>query len=216
MSRDFRGLRVLNIAATTGPTTLLISTNRLRLCGWSLSASDATGLEATNTQVAPLAATTIATLPNTPAGEYTVKWQVELVGPAAAADQNNFRLFVGGNVVATSLNQGAAGNYIQSDVNIVVPAGGASVRIQNIGAGTAAVTYGASLTLTQAVTAEGSFVSAGHTLGVFSAAPSAVDKIFVSEEGIYVPNDLAMVLNSGTVSGCVYVRMAEKYDELAK
>lgn len=213
MSRDFRGLRAINIPATTGPTTLPITTAKVRLCGWSLSGSDATGLEATGQQTSPGAATTIVTLPATPAGEYTVEWTVELQGAAAAADQNNFRLFVGSTVIATSENTGAAGRYQQNNEQIQVPAGGASVRIQNIGAGTVGIVYVATITLLSAATAEGNFAGSGLTLGVFSAAPSATDKIFISEEGIYVPNDLSMVINTGTVSGCVYVRMQEKYSD---
>lgn len=80
------------------------------------------------------------------AGTYNLQWQVQLVGAAAAADANNFQVTVGATQVAVSQNSGAAGTYPQPSLTIVIPAGGATVAIKSIGAGTVGVTYGAQLT----------------------------------------------------------------------
>lgn len=96
------------------------------------------------TASAPAAGATIASI-TLPAGSYTVQWELGLSGTLAAADADNLGLFVGATQVATSENQGAAGNWPQVPVAIEVASGGTTVALKAIGAGTAGSVYTASL-----------------------------------------------------------------------
>lgn len=78
------------------------------------------------------------------AGTYQVYWPVVLSGPAGAGDADNFGLYVGGVLAATSANAGAAGSYPQSST-VTVATGGQLLTVQAIAAGTAGVTYGAAV-----------------------------------------------------------------------
>jgi hypothetical protein len=79
-----------------------------------------------------------------------VQWLAGLSGTLAApADVNNLALFVGAVQVGVSVNEAVVGNYPQLPASIEVPAGGATVSVKTIGAGTAASVYSASLTAQQ-------------------------------------------------------------------
>lgn len=107
----------------------------------------AAGLSATGTAGSPAAGATIASIA-APAGDFTVSWLISLGGTVAAADTNNFGVFVGAVQVAQSVNPGSSFTSIaQQPVNIQVPPGGATVAIKAIGAGTAGSNYNAELTL---------------------------------------------------------------------
>lgn len=96
----------------------------------------------------PAAAATIATL-TLASEEWTVNWEVQLDGTVAAADENNFGLYVGATLVATSVNPPTAGGpYLQESQTIQVPFGGAALAVKAIGAGTATAGYTASFTVT--------------------------------------------------------------------
>lgn len=99
----------------------------------------------TGSATSPAAGATIATV-TLPQGTYTVSWSVMLTGTVAAADLDNFGLYVGANLVATSLNGINAGtSYPQPAVVIEVPAGGAALAVKAIGAGTASSVYSATI-----------------------------------------------------------------------
>lgn len=82
------------------------------------------------------------------AGTYTVSWSVQLSGTLAAADANNFGLYNGATLVATSLNTATAGTYPQPTVTVVIPGGGATLAIKAIALGTVGAVYTAQLTQT--------------------------------------------------------------------
>jgi phage tail sheath protein FI len=118
----------------------------------------------------PAAETTIASL-NLTAGTYSVNWTVQLSGTAAAGDANNFGLYNGTNLVATSANAGAAGTYPQSQESVTIPANGATLAIKNINAGTAEAVYEASFTIPGLATT--SYTNFGLNFGISSASPAA-------------------------------------------
>jgi hypothetical protein len=98
-------------------------------------------VNATGQVTAPGAGVTIASATLTQ-GTWVIYWQVILQGAAAAADVNNFGLFVGATQVDTSENgEGPGVQYPQGPVVVDVPAAGAVLAVKAIGAGTAGVIY---------------------------------------------------------------------------
>jgi hypothetical protein len=96
-----------------------------------------------DTTAAPAAGATIASVSVVP-GEYTVEWQVGLASTPGTGDQDNFGLYVGATLVATSSNPGAAGEYPQGPV-VVLATANTTLAIKAIGVGTA-LQYSAQLT----------------------------------------------------------------------
>lgn len=82
------------------------------------------------------------------AGTYAVGWSAQLSGTLGAGDANNFALKLAATQLAQSLNAAAAATYPQPSQTVVVPAGGATLAIAAIGAGTVGAVYGAQLTVT--------------------------------------------------------------------
>lgn len=108
------------------------------------SASGASYNGAPIVATSPAANTVLATA-TLPGGTYTVNWGVILAGTVGAQDRNNVGLYVGPTLVATANNGINTGtNYGQLPASIIVPAGGAVVTLQTIGAGTASSVYSAS------------------------------------------------------------------------
>jgi len=140
---------------------------------------------------APGAGATIVTDPSSGSlapGLYNVTWEVALSGAAAAADANNFGLYLNGVLQLQSVNPGAAGSWAQQAVEVqsTVAAPGV-LTVKAIGAGTASVVYSAQVVATPvpqtaqdapplpaalALTANGSVVTMGPlsvTLNGFDA-----------------------------------------------
>lgn len=83
-----------------------------------------------------------------PAGTYTANWEVMLRGTLTATDADNFQMFIGGTLIATSNNALNVGTvYAQEPVVFNVPAGGGFLTITNVNANAAAV-YQAGVVLT--------------------------------------------------------------------
>jgi len=99
------------------------------------------------TGIAPGAGTTITSQVLT-AGTYTVNWTAELTGAALAGDLNNFGLYLGASLIAQSENLAVVGEYPQPLETVIVPGGGGTLAVKNIGAGTVAAIYGAQLETT--------------------------------------------------------------------
>ena len=209
--RDERGPHPVTVPATTGPATVTILTSPHRLCGWSLASQDVTNSAGTGNQTAPAAGTVIASVAAAPQGEYAVEWTVQLTGTPGAGELDNFGLYVGATLVATSLNQGAVGDYVQETVTIKVPAGGATVAIKNIGIGTAGAIYAATLVLGGQTPTQGYFADGAQQVGVFGIPGGLGETDYLGDYGVYVGTQLNMVVNSGTVSGVVYVKDKFEY-----
>lgn len=129
---------------------------------------------------------TIASVSLAP-GTYTLAWTAGLTGGTpAAADANNFGLYVGGVRQEASVNPGALGEFQQQPVTITLT-NTTTVAVESIGAGTASVVYSAELVATpipvtdptgqlqppNALTADGNTVTLGSgqtvTLAGFDA-----------------------------------------------
>lgn len=200
------------IPATTGPATVTLNTAAARLHGWSVTTGDVTASSATGTQTSVTAGQVICSATNVAQGEYTIQWQVQLSGAPAAADINNFGLYVNNVLIATAVNRAAAGQYIQASIPVNVPAGGVTVAIKAIGNGTATIAYDAGFALTNGPSAEGFLGASTIALKVFALTPLASDTMWIGEEGLYIPNDLVLVVNSGTLSGSVWIKHVDKFD----
>lgn len=88
------------------------------------------------------AATTVLCSAALTGGQWTVGWQVALDGTVAAADQNNFGLYIGTTLIAQSENPATAGGpWPQETVTVQIPFGGATLAIKSIGAGTGTAGY---------------------------------------------------------------------------
>jgi hypothetical protein len=136
-------IRPITVPATSGILSILPGDGYLM--GWSFRDVTSTkGFAADGSVTAPGAGTVIATSAATIFGNYQISWTVSLEGAAAAADVDNFGLYVGATLIATSVNPGAQGNYPQPVVEEMV-AFGQTVSIQAIGAGTAGVEYTADM-----------------------------------------------------------------------
>jgi hypothetical protein len=98
-------------------------------------------------QTSPAAGTTI-TSQALAAGTYAVSWSVQLSGTVSASDVNNFGLYNGVTLVATSLNSGATSTYSQPNLTVVIPGGGATLAIKAIATATTGAVYNAQLTTT--------------------------------------------------------------------
>lgn len=204
--KDYEGIRAVTVAGTTAPNSATPITAPCRLCGWSLFGGNTNSLEIQGTIVAPAAGNNVCQITGVPAGEYHMIWNVGLSGPAAAAEQDNFRVTVAGTVVANSQNLPAAGEYPQADLTIVVPAGGGTVKITAVAAGTAGVTYLASFSLSTGPIVQGQIFDSGQLLGVTAMDTGKIDTQWLTDGGIYVSSQLAVTVLAGTISGVLYIR----------
>jgi len=93
----------------------------------------ASSVTTVGTTAANPAAGTTVTSQALAAGSYTVGWTAQLGGTTVAADTNNFGLYLGATLLATSLNGIVSGTpYPQPTSIVVVPSGGATLAIKNI------------------------------------------------------------------------------------
>lgn len=131
----------------------------------------------------PGAAATITSF-SLPAGGWTLNWTIELAGTPAAGDANNFQLTLGAVQELVSINPGAvAGPLQQNGVQVQVPAGGATVAVKSIAAGTAGAIYTAQLVALPAnliqlqVTLPDFIVKSGWQIVLQLGSPQAGDQI---------------------------------------
>lgn len=205
-------LRALPVVAQSSDT--LILNGPCKLCGFSLR--DVSGEQTADIQnqvVSPGALVTIATTGALSAGTYDVAWTVELIGAAAAADANNFRLVAGGANVELSQNAGAAGSYAQVTARVTVPVFG-TILVQAVAAGTVGVTYSvqfevipAAIQLSVAELQDGN-----NALAEIACVNGGTDRAWYSEEGIEVYNRINFHPLVGSFTGAIYVRFYRSGD----
>jgi hypothetical protein len=99
------------------------------------------------TSAAPGAGTTVTTQSAGPAS-VLLSWTVALQTAAAAGDVNNFGLYNGAVLLATSVNTGTLASFPQAAVVTYLEGAATVVTVKNIGAGTAGSVYSATLTVT--------------------------------------------------------------------
>lgn len=163
-----------------------------------------------NQVLSPGAGATIATLTSLGGGIYVVAWTVQLIGAAAAADQDNFKLVSSSGLSVPSLNPGAAGVYPQDGAEAGVGIGG-SISVQAIAAGTVGVTYAAQITVQPSgnVVAAGVFQDGNNDLAETSASTGGFDTQITTGAGIHVRNRINFHPLSGLMAGVAYVRYAK-------
>lgn len=195
----------LTVAPTS--TDIVILQGAGRLAGWSLRDVNATApAAASGTQVAPAIGTDIASLTGLAAGTYTITWTVGLQGAAAAGDADNFQLYDTAGNVLTSVNPGAAGEYIQPNTEVTVAAG-AKIAIKNIGVGTAAVTYAADLSISPTIETNTvvEIQDSANVLGEVAFVTRASDTQDFGSGGVVAFGSIKLHVVSGTVTGTIYV-----------
>ena len=199
------GVKHLPVPSTS--TDFAISGFFPKLYGWSLRESSAAApVEASGSVVAPGAGAAIVTTAALAGGTYDVQWSVGLQGAAAVADSNNFQLFSGATLLETSVNPGVAGEYPQQTVRVTVAAG-TTLSIKALGAGTAGVTYSATITATPdplvGFTAE--WQDEGDACGEPNADFQESSTAWFGPQGVILNGALKLHLITGTCAGTVYV-----------
>lgn len=180
-----------------------------RLMGWSVrDAGLENNQENFGSVVAPAAGATIAQLPAIQQADYNISWQVQLLGAAAAADQNNFGLYAGGALLITSQNAGAAGVYPQTPIAFYDEFGQA-LAIKAIGAGTAGVTYTAQLAITPIGFAGPvlQLQDGNQELAEVYSPIFGGDTRWFGPSGICVMNQIKATVNVGKLAGAIYVKL---------
>lgn len=143
---DNNAYAAVPLSVGIGPSQIAQVAATIGVPGITVAQGDA--LETEGRVVAPAAGAAIATVALT-GGDWQVWWEVQLDGAAAAADENNFGLYSGANLIATSVNPPAAGGpYLQNPQTAQIAFSGANLAVKAIGAGTAGIGYTASLSAT--------------------------------------------------------------------
>lgn len=178
-----------------------------RLNGWSFRVEGvSTPQEFEGSSVAPGAGGNVLAPSSVPDGVYDVSWQVQLIGAAAAADQDNFKLVLPDGKTLISVNAGAAGVYPQDGVQTSAFVGG-QVSVVAVGAGTAGVTYAAQVTLTpsKGVSTRVELQDGNSPLGEISILEDQTDTRWFGLPGVRVRQKITVHVITGLPSGCLYV-----------
>lgn len=208
-----RGAYAITVSQAQAAAGTILCNGPKRLFGWSIVSGAVVSSDTQGRVVAPAAGATIASIAGLAAGDYLVTWSVELDGPAAAADLNNFQVMNGAAAVLKSDNPGAAGNYPQPGVVVTVAAGG-TISVQAVGIGTAAVGYSAQLVVSLlAGGAIGNVLDGGQVVGVVSTGQDQTDVQWMGDYGIEVLTSVAILATVGKLSGCIYVEDVRHWDK---
>lgn len=199
-------VRGIAVPVTAADLTLL--TGDGWCCGWALrEASGDTGAYNEGAVAAPAAGATIVAVTGLLAGSYVASVVLTLAGPAAAADANNFQAVPSSGATLNLVNPGAAGEYPQEEFIITVGASG-SLTIKAIGAGTAGVTYSATVALSPSgpVQVVAEIQDGNQPIGEVSIPINGVDKAWFGEDGVRMMNQIKLHMIQGTVTGVIYAR----------
>jgi hypothetical protein len=178
------------------------------LMGWSFRESGAeTGLSAEGQVLSPGIGATIVSLVSVPVGVYAISWEVELIGAAAAADQNNFGLYAGATLLSTSLNAGAAGQYPQTPVQFSLTSA-QTIAVKTIAAGTVGVTYAAQLSVAPVTAGQAvlELRDGNSPLAEVSAGIAGSLSQWFGPEGIRFYNQIQCNPVAGQMTGAIYAR----------
>lgn len=195
------------IPITIQPTSVDVSVlpGNGYLLGWSMrDASADNNFAIEGSVVAPGAGGVIAITSALNAEEYTVNWTVSLSGTPNIGDANNFGLYSGAVLIATSANLGAVGEYPQQSATFTV-ANGTTVSVKAIGAGTAGAAYTAEAdgSAANVVTSAFELQDGARIVGEGSMLPGAATSSNFGSLGIRVVTGLTLHVVSGTVKGTV-------------
>lgn len=190
------GQSVANTELTGGP---------VRLVGWSLNDGTADqGLTANGQQTAPPAGTTIASI-SLPNGNFTIEWSLELSGTPGAGDVNNVALFIGATQIATSVNLGAGGIYVQPNQIANVTGGPLTLAAKSIGNGVAGSVYTIVLTIIPLGKSQATIFDGGQPVGFATMDEGSSTTQWLGDYGVAVRTKLSVKATQGTATGVLYV-----------
>lgn len=195
----------LPLASLSANQTLITGPAYYR--GYSLRDTGAPApVQASGQVVAPAAGATIAATGNLQAGTYQVGWTIGLQGAAAAADANNFVLTDSVGNVLVSVNPGAAGEFVQQNVEVTIAAN-TPISVKAVGAGTAAVTYSAELEVSSTGEIETIIELQDGTkqLAEISFRNERTRELNIGRPGILIETALNINVISGSVTGGIWV-----------
>lgn len=141
------------VAVTAVPISELIGPSQIAQVTASIDAPGlftvgGDSLNAEGRVLGPTAGQTIASIALT-GGEWNIAWEVQLDGTVAALEENNFGLYSGATLEATSENPPTAGGPYPQPLNTIqVNFSGATVAVKAIAAGTGTAGYTAAFTAT--------------------------------------------------------------------
>lgn len=196
-------VRAIPVPATTVNASILQGNSYLM--GWSFrDAGPVASPSAEGSVTSPAAGATIASTTAIPMGEYTINWTVSLAGTVAAADANNFGLYVNSTLVETSVNLGAAGEYPQPPVTYNIPQG-ATVSVKVLALGTVGAIYTAAFALTPISITDNAFelYDGSQLLGEGSMPTGGASSQSFAPLGIRVYTGINLVMISGAIQGTV-------------
>lgn len=207
----------LDIDVSIGPVRQIFSPGALvkteiitgpcRLMGWSYGDLLFTDVAyASGKASAPLAGGVVADAGNQGGELPDIAWNVSISGTPAAADANNFGLYVGGTLVAESINPGAVGNYPQVDVTDAIGFF-EDIQVRAIGAATAGTVYAAEISVTPANRGQTAYIleDGGNQVAVIASGPDRYDTRWFGPHGIHVNGALTIRPNPGFGTGTFYV-----------
>lgn len=209
-----RPAATLQVSASVAAAGSRLIGGPVRLMGWSFN--DGTvpqGKTVDQSAAAPGAGGTVASI-SLPIGTWLVKWTLELTGTVGAADIDNVQAKIGGTIVATSVNLGVAGNYVQADFEVTAVSGSATLNFVAIGAATAGSTYKVEANF-EPLNNSTATISDGSGPIAFSAiTPGGVDNQWFGDSGIAIDTELSVLTTLGTVQGVMWYYYApERPDE---
>jgi methionine-rich copper-binding protein CopC len=198
LSGGHQGIHFTEALSAANPIAQLLPRDYDRIEAKILSTGPATAQATLNPAPAAAAAPTAGQVLVTqalPAGAYTVNWTVMLRGTLAANDANNFGLYLGATLLATSVNALNVGSvYPQLAQTVIVPAGGGTLTIQAIAGATAGSVYQAGMTIQPASTGPGPLILAqSKEIAEYAAGQGAA---FAGPAGGYLPAGVERTLRN--------------------
>lgn len=183
------------------------------MVGWSFNDSTAS-TESTVDQSAntPAAGATIASI-SLANGEYEITWTLELSGTPGAADVDNVQLFNGATLVATSVNPGAVGNYLQATVQVNVIFGPLTLAWKAIGAAAVGSVYKIEANIVPVSGSTGQIKDGSGAIGFTGIPVGGVDTQWFGPEGIAIDTELSVQTTLGTVQGVIWYYLFSDYPD---
>lgn len=185
----------------------------LRVMGWSLNdGAQSQQLTVDQSAAAPAAGATVASIALNN-GVYQIFWTLELSGTPGAGDVDNVQLFIGSTLVATSVNLGAVGNYLQVQVQVPVFFGPLTLAWKAIGAATVGSTYKVEANIIPINNSTATIFDGGGAIGFVGIGPGSAENAWFGDSGISVDTELRVQTTLGTVQGVIYYYMARDTGE---
>lgn len=207
-----RGARTITISTADALNKQRKLGGPLRVVGWCFTGGGGSSSQTVDqSAAAPGAGATIASI-SLGNGVYQVEWTLEITGTPGAGDVDNVQLFIGGTLIATSVNLGAVGEYGQEEANAAVTFGPLVLAWKAIGAATAGSTYKIEANIISLTQAQGTIFDGGQPIAFLSMAAAGTDKEWLDEDGIAIDTELAVQTTLGSISGVIWYYLHSDLD----